>query len=208
MHMPRCCKRAVWYRRLCSLSRGRPHARPPPLANRPFRYNGPLTAPGLQDFAARVLLGLAPVPSVDLGSWEVLLERVHPGKVVAVAFAKAEGQGTIKLRQLAAKYQHTMHFARVAVGGGRQPGEGGPSSQEQAEAAAAGLAEWSQRLGAEVQLGSIVLLRGPGTEAEVRAGGGWVGQWGRGRRLPLAVAWTARAWGATAALRSPPAGAD
>lgn len=48
---------------------------------------------------------------------DVLLQRAHPAKVVAIAFSKSEGHGSIPLRQLALKHQQMMHFARVAIGG-------------------------------------------------------------------------------------------
>jgi len=100
----------------------------------------------------------------------VLLQRVHPAKVIALAFSKTEGQGSIPLRQLALKHKDMMHFARVAIigAGSNQKGDAKAGSpQEQQEAAAALLQEWSQQLGVKVSVPSLVLLRGPGTVPEV-----------------------------------------
>ncbi|KAF5835543.1 hypothetical protein DUNSADRAFT_7242 [Dunaliella salina] len=137
------------------------------------RFFGPVTLPALQEFAAAKLLKLPPVPSVSTATLAVLMQRVHPSKVIALAFSKSESQGSIPLRTLALKHRDMMHFARVAIVGAGNNQKGGPDAgsleeqQQQQEAAAAMLQEWSQQLGVKVSVPSLVLLRGPGAVPEV-----------------------------------------
>lgn len=92
------------------------------------------------------------VISAALHPQDVMLPRVHPGKVVALAFSSAEGQGSVQLRSLAHAQHRLMQFFRVTVAK-----KSGASSDV--------VSAWAEKLRvrrAELQPPCLVFLRGPG----------------------------------------------
>ena len=58
----------------------------------PSRFTGPVTVAGLQEFLAEAVMGLKPIAPVQLANVDVLMAKMPPFKVLALAFAKGESQ--------------------------------------------------------------------------------------------------------------------
>ncbi|GAX76752.1 hypothetical protein CEUSTIGMA_g4199.t1 [Chlamydomonas eustigma] len=115
------------------------------------RYHGDLSINKVQEFVAESLLKLAPIPSLSLNAYDILLANASPLKVVALAFGRSEGQGSLALRMLSKKRGDMVHFVRVTY--------------KEAE-----VEQWQEKLQLQSSLPAppfVVILRGPGSKPEV-----------------------------------------